>query len=247
MRGICFFVLSIAVSLWGQVSTVTLASDGALTEFPIETSNRGAALISMFKTLTSAPYATTQSEIALQTLRNGLIVDIQTITPATNNTLFIVSYYPFSSPTVLQYIVLPVEQIVSMVFSLKPFTRAMNFGSSYPLNVTGVLPVFSVDLAHRAADLVNIFTILNTKTPYKQSSSQVSLQTTLTGSYTYGQTGMAPIANGVIPDIQSISLVPSSVGGTMMLVSYEQGVYTGNVVLTPDQVYGMVYTMFAPL
>lgn len=247
MRWICFFTFSIAASLFGQASTITLASDGVLTEFPIEASNRGAALVSMFQTLTKAPYATSQSEIALQTLRNGLIVDVQTITPATNNTLFIVSYYPFSSPTIVQYIVLPVEQIVSMVFSLRPFTRTMNFGSSYPLNVVGVLPVFSVDLAHRAADIVNIFTILNTQFPYKQSNSQVALQTTLTGSYTYAQTGMAPVTNGVIPDIQSITTIPSSVGGTMMLVSYEQGVYTGNIILTPDQVYGMVYTMFSPL
>jgi hypothetical protein len=246
MRWISLLCVSI-VSLWGQTAMLTLPSDGVLTTFPLDPSSRGAALIAMFNTLTKAPYVTSQSEIALQTLRNGLIVDVQSITPATHSTMFLVSYYPFWSPTVLQYIVLPVEQIVEMVFSLRPFTQGMMFNSSYPPGVVGTLPIFSVDLVERAEDLINMFTILNTQSPYKQSSSQVALQTTLNGSYTYAQTGMAPISGGVIPKIQSITLVGNAPGGTMMLVSYEQSVYTGNIIVTPEQVYGMVYTMFAPL
>jgi hypothetical protein len=237
MKKIAFFFL-VWIHFLSAQSTISLESNGSLAIFPIHPVNRAADILHMFTTLQKSPFKTNQSQVSLQTTRNGLIINVQGMTLATNKTLILVSYLPPTSLTVMQFIVLPIEQIVEVIYSLKALTTSASFSAP---SADGVLPLFSVDLAHRAADIKEIFDILNTDPTYQKRTSSVSLQTTLRGSYLLGSTGLPSITNGLIPNIQNISLTEAP-NGTMLLVRYLSGVLFGTVIVTPDQVYEVVYS-----
>lgn len=224
------FSIFFSFSLFAQ-NTATLAvgaSNGAATIFPIDPMDRGEDLIKMFATLSSAPYKTTLSQIALQTTRNGLIPNVQSLTPSTYSTLLIVAY---KITSVFQYVVVPVEQVVELVYSPVAIPLQSTFTSSI---ISGALPIFSVDLMQRAVDIQNVVTTLTTTAPYKTAVSKVGIQSTLSGPFYLSFT------NGFIPDVQSISVQPAQ-NGTLLLVSYKFGFQTTTIVVAPDQIFGIVY------
>lgn len=226
-----FFLVFFVSYLMAQNTTSLAvgASNGAATIFPIDPMDRGKDLVSMFSTLSSAPYKTTTSQIALQTTRNGLIPNVQALSPSTYSTLLTVTY---KITSILQYVVVPVEQIVELVYS----PVAIPFQATFTSSISGgALPIFSVDLMHRAVDIQNVVTTLLTTAPFKTVSSKVGLQTTLSGPFYLSFT------NGFIPDIQSISM-QSAAKGTLLLVNYKFGFLTTNIVVGPDQIFGIVYS-----
>ena len=230
-----FFIYLFVCTLFAQSSSsiVSAASNGSVAVFSVPPSSRGADIVSMFATLNAKPYKLNQSQVAIQTTRNGLIINVTKIAPMTHETILILSYLPPATPTITQYIAVPVEQIVEMVYSTQAISASAAFTSTV---LAGVLPVFSVDLTNRAEDIHEVFATLSKKLPYRTATVVVGLQTTLGGSYTYSVTGSPSITQGVIPNIQSISLK-----GSMLLVNYLVGAISGTVVVTPEQVYGITY------
>lgn len=227
------FSFLFSFSLFAQNTTTGTfaASSGATTVFPIDPMGRGQDLVSMFTTLSTSPYKTTTSQIALQTTRNGLIPNVQSLTASTYNTIFIVAYKVSSS--FIQYIVIPVEQIIELIYSPVAIPLQSTFTSS---GIAGTLSFFDFDLMERAVDIQNVVTTMITTAPYKTVTSKVGLQTTLSGPFYLSFT------NGFIPDIQSISVQPAA-NGTLLLVSYKLGFLITTIVVAPEQIYGIVYTL----
>lgn len=228
------FCLCFIGSLFSQapLSILSTASNGSIAVFPIDPGSRGNDLIQMFLTLTSPvnSYKTAISQVGLQTTRNGLIANVISITPTTNDTILIVQYLPTSSIS-FHYAVLLVEQIVAMIYSNTTISTSSTFTSTYP---GGIISTFPVDVKKRAADIQNVFSTLN-KAPYVGPFSSVGLQTTLAGPF------YAPITNGFIPNVSSISATAAP-NGTLLLVTYLSSFFqTSTIVVAPDQVYGIVY------
>ncbi len=246
---------------------LSFANNGSLTIFPINPGSRGADIVSMFNLLNNANsiYKLSSSQIALQTTRNGLITNVQFIIPMANSTILVVGYLmpdnrtppgvaggiPQPIPAGLTatasrygYIALPVEQIVEMVYSPIMMQSSFIFTSTV---LGGTLPLFSVDLAQRAADIIQAVNLLNTppiaNPGTSNASPPVSMLTTVNGPY-YGVTNPSSqlIVNGKIPRI--VSITPVSPNGTLLLVQFKPLVTNNNllqgeiatIVIAPDQV-----------
>lgn len=242
---------------------VTLSSNGSLTLFPIQPGARGADIINMFNTLNSAPLKLPQSQIAIQTTRNGLITNVQFITPMANLTILVVGYWlpndspppngvggRLNSPNRFGYVALPVEQIVEVIYSPIIMSSSFTF-TSYALG--GTLPIFSVDMAQRSADIIQAVTLLNHPPIANQSTfvayPPVSLQTTVNGPF-YGETSPSNqvIVNGIISRI--VSITPATPGSTLLLVKFKplkaNNIHLASgeiatVVIAPDQVSGIMF------
>lgn len=259
-----FFVL--CSSLFGQNCSFTFseASNGAITKYPIDPGFRGEDIVAMFTQLNTAPFKINgQSQVAIQTTNNGLIPNIQAITPMTNHTILLIAYLLPSGQLPLGhvgknalrvsqgFVAIPVEQIIEMIYSPTIMSLSSVFTSKVP---GGILPIFSVDLAKRSADIkeaVNLLItppIANAGSPY----TPVSLLTTLGGPYYQGtaNTAASPvIVNGVIPQIEAIDTLTAP-NGTLLLVTFkplQSNPYltTGGiaaVVVAPDQIFGIVFT-----
>lgn len=254
-------ILILLFSLSSFAQDLTIASNGSLTIFPINPGSRGADIVSMFNTLRTAPFLRTNSQLALQTTKNGLIPNVQFITPMANYTILVVGYWtpqnqpPFgnsgkrtdSDSKRYGYVALPVEQIVEMIYSPTIMSSSFVFTSQA---LGGTLPIFSVDLAQRSADIIQAVNLLSTPPIANSNStfSPVSLFTTINGPF-YGVTTNSNqlIINGFIPRIASITALPNS---TLLLVQFQPfgtNPYLGSgeiatVVVAPDQVNGINFS-----
>lgn len=227
----CFFFLLVSVHRGNASVTITPYT----TVYPINPAQRGTDLIAMFQALSVKPYSTPNSEIGIQTTNNGFIPFIQNIDQSAFNTLLIVTYRPTRQSTVSQnlYIVIPVEQIVEMVYSYNATITATNFVTSVS---SGILPYYSVNMSERAADIQSVVNTLLTRKPYNTNGAQqVTLSTNLIGTNYY-----APFSNGVIPDVQSISF-PRSSNQTLMLVTYQINNLNYYIIVSPEQVSAINY------
>lgn len=253
-------VLLISFSVFGQ--SLTFSNNGSLAIFPISPNARGADIFSMFTTLNTGHYKLSQSQIALQTTKNGLIPNIQFITPMKYNTILIIGYLLPPNNTLplgnvgggenpgtrYGYVCIPVEQIVEMIYSPTIMSTSSVFTSHA---IGGTLPIFSVDLAQRTADIIQAVNhLISYPIAYLGSAvTPVSLQTTINGPYYLGATGGTPIiSGGLIPQVASI--VPVAPNNTLMLVTFKpyqtntnlSSVGFASVVLSPDQITGIVFT-----
>lgn len=231
MRYLLILVFAATVFAQSPLSVISTATNGSVAIFPIDPGSRGDDIIAMFNTLNSAPYLLPQSQVGLQTTRNGFFANILSITPTTNSTILLVTYQP-TGINIPLYTVMLVEQIVEMVYSRYFFASTDTFTSTVP---GGILSIFSVDMSLRGEDIHNAFHILNTSSPYKRATSTVGLQTTLAGPFD------TPLVNGFIPKVQHIRTAPAP-NGTMFIVIYRVGVQDYTIVVAPDQVYGIVYS-----
>lgn len=260
MKWISFFSLFFC-NLFAN--TITLEPNGVLTTFPISPKERVVDVITLFNTLYNTPdllifpKVPSYYQIALQTTRNGLLINVIDLKPATgtlastDSTMLLVTYYPqgqrtgakTSIPsTSLQYAAIPIEQVVEMVFSTSPISPSAMFTSTA---AQGTLPIFSVDMAQRSLDIQNAFTFFNS-IPNASSTAWIGLQTTLSGPFYAGN-----LANGEIKYVYSIS-TKYAPNGTILFVAYQDTppvkgqpqTAQGNlnyIIVAPDQVYGIVY------
>lgn len=260
MKILLFFLslISATFPLFGQSLNITTASNGSIAVFPITPHSRVSDVISMFDVLFNPANTVFSStplpsfyQIALQTTRNGLLVNVLSIAPATPaassgvptlSTMLLVTYYPRGGrnppSTTLQYAVIPIEQVVELIFSNTMISTSSQFGSTVP---GGILPIFSVDMQQRALDIQNSFQYLNT-IPNASTNASVGLQTTMTGPF-YSDL----VVNGLIPNIVSISLTQAP-NGTLLFVTYQKTPPRQQkspnqyyIVVSPEQVYGVVY------
>ncbi len=222
-------------------STVFAASQ--TTYFHIDAATRGAEITSMIATLNSAPYNGAQSEVGLQLISNaafpyapyvygGLIPYVASVNPAPNDTLLLVTYYP-SLPKGIGplYLVVPIEQVTSVVYSPVPIAPGSTFSSNY---MNGITPLLTVDPILRAADIENMIATLLAP-PFNGGSSSVALYTTLSGPF------YPPISGGIIQNVQSVTqIVPND---TLLLVSYLSPTTNmqGTIIVAVEQVLEIVY------
>jgi len=233
-----------AFSLFAQSSDLVaaLASDGSSAVFPINPTHRGADIESMVSTLSASPYVTPTSEVSIQTafsgtlsyapsVLNGMIPFVQSVATGPNKTLFIISYKGARNSSQTQYIVVPVEQILSVVYSTRTIATT-GFTVTPP---TGMIPYFPINLPLRAEDIQNVVATLVTSAPYATPISSVAIQTTLDGPF------YPTITDGLIPDVQNISLAASP-NETLLLVNFI-GPYNqlASVVVAVDQVEQVIY------
>jgi hypothetical protein len=199
----------LAALVWAQNAAV----------YPIDPTQRGSDLVTMFSKLSVVPYKTYQSEIALQTT-DTLIRNVQQLIPAPNSTLFAINFYP-AGETILQTTIVFTEKIQQMVYS--PYTIT---GTSYtPGTATNVIPYYPMSLSQRGADIQSMVATL------KNSSqlANVTLSTTLTGNY------YEAIPSGVIPNVQNVTILLN----TMLLVAYNRPY--AYVIVAPDQITAINY------
>jgi hypothetical protein len=240
--------------------SLSFSSNGTVAIYPISPGARGADLVNMFTTLNSSPFRLAASQIAIQTTKNGLIPNVQFITPMTNFTILVIGYWlPNDQPPVglsggrvgsttrFGYIALPVEQIVEMIYSPTTITQNSVFTSQA---MGGTLPIFSVDLAQRSADIIQAVNLLITP-PIANTGSAftpVSLQTSVNGPF-YGifNESSQLFTHGLIPRIISISAV--SPNSTLLLVQFKPfrtstllaSGQIATVVIAPEQVNGILF------
>jgi len=255
---ICLF----SCSLFGQGSfTFSENSNGSVIIFPVDPSDRGADIVAHFNTLNSVPFKTDRSQLALQTTKNGLITNIQSITPMANSTILLIAFLlpnnslpkgnvgKNSSGASFGYAAIPVEQTVLLVYSPTTIPASSIFSSSVP---GGTLPIFSVDLAQRAADIEQVVSLLANPpiANVNLTAFPVSMQTTLDGPfYTGGTASSSLIVNGLIPQVQSVSSTVAP-NGSLLLVTFKpprtnqfttrEGFAT--VVVASDQVLQIIFT-----
>ncbi|HEX2582558.1 MAG TPA: hypothetical protein VHL30_00385, partial [Chlamydiales bacterium] len=170
------FSLFVSSSLFAQSVTSTSATpNGSISHYHITPKHRALDIINLFNTFNGNPYNLTKRyRIALQTTRNSLINWVQSISPASNYTLFIVGY---GSDTQPQYVVLPVEQITELIYSIGNISGGFN-----AMATSGVLPIFEINSLDRANDIIQVVNTLLTN--YRSFNGtpdvQVALQTSLT-------------------------------------------------------------------
>lgn len=249
------------LSLFAQQSPNVMAlTSGSGVVYPIDPSKRGADIVSMVSTLTKAPYNTTGFGVFIQTkyattdtssyapgIINGVIPYVQSITPATNGTLLIVTYYLSGASSTPYYFVLPVEQTVAVIYYQQaPKTTS---GMFFAPTVAGNFSYYPIDLEKRAIDIQNVVNTLLTTKPYFTSTSQVAILTSLTGPF-YPPTGNS----GVIFNVKNVSFT-SPTNNTLMLIKYLP--YSGGItplsstqytlVLAVEQVLQVVYIPYTRL
>lgn len=254
--------------LYGQNGTFVLseASNGSLTVFPIHPTYRGEDIVAMFTILNSSPYKINgQSQIALQTTNNGLITNIQAITPMTNHTILLIAFLLPSgalpqgqigknTKNVSQgFVAIPIEQIVQMIYSPTIMSVTSVFSSNPP---QGVLPAFSIDPNKRTEDLIEVVSLMSSAPIALGNSpfSPVSLSTTINGPYYSGianTSGSPVILNGVIPQVQSITStgIPHSTLFIVFFKPLQSNPYLtsrgiASIVVAPDQINGIIFTQY---
>lgn len=206
--------------------------------FLIDPMQRGKDIVSMITTLTSPALTNTRGkvnmQVAIQTMRNGLITGVFDVDFAKNYTILIVKY---SGPYYAQYIVVPVEQIIEVVYSSTAVVSTQ--GNFTATSTTGVLPYFNVDITQRAEDIVEIVNKLMDPADvyYTPNKTQIGIQTMLTGPY-YAQPSNA---NSAISNVKGVSVNGSSYG-TLLLFSYEVSnnqIPRYFIAVPTEQIYGI--------
>lgn len=248
---VLFILLRFPLFSVASGAIVALAATGQSVFYPIDSSQRGTEIVNTFNSLDSvsgtlapAVWLQTTGSIPMYTpslpygsykyvTNIGIVPYIQKVTETPHNTLLIVSYQSVSSAGVVEYIVLPPEQVVALLYfqlqtnlptSLAPFVAP-------PVNRT--VPYFSVDSRQRAADIVSAANQLMT-TPFKRTTSQVWIQTTLMGPFLPQLNN-----NGLLKNVTNIS-----VSNSLIVIDFLPPNYQGQTlteVVSPEQVQWIIY------
>lgn len=254
-----FLFLVFSHFLTAQNAPVVLNSSSLQVLYEIDASQRGTELLGAFNQLKTALTTNlfTPPVIEMQTTlpnnipyagykgiyKNGIIPFVQTISGTTYNTLLLVSYvtptyntqYPF-------YIVLPVEQVTSLLYfqtisnlPVPSVATAPSFSAAFPPNV---IPYYSVNPAHRAADIVSAVNQLRSKFT-EPSLNQIWIQTGVAGPYRDPST-----PNGLLKNVLSVSLV----GNGLLQITFrpldQTPQTTGTVYVSAEQVQQILYIRY---
>ncbi|MBU6447049.1 MAG: hypothetical protein KGQ49_06595, partial [Verrucomicrobia bacterium] len=167
-----------------------------------------------------------------------------------NSTILIIGSQPTRGNNInLTFYVVPIEQIVEVIYSAY---NPLSNGSSYSTVITtGILPLYQINLAQRAADIINVFSVIKNNASYfrYKSQSYFTMQTTLNGTYN------PPVNQGVIPYVQCVGLTPNSLcsmsgisgyssNGTLLYITYNSMnnlTHAYYLIAGTDQVYGINY------
>lgn len=232
------------IQIWGQ-STSSAASTFFNTPilFSIDPTQRGQDIVQIVNTLLTSPsFVTPTSEVGIQTtiagnsgyapaVINGFIPNVQSIFAAPNKTLFIITYFTTPRSSQPYYIVVGVEEIVTIAYSIQTIARGTFNASNLPNSVS----YFPIDLASRSEDIQSVVTTLLNNAPYKTAASTVTIQTTLTGPY------YPSFSGGVLTKVLGLSLNFAS-NETMFLITYQASNYMpGTIVVAPNQVQKIIY------
>lgn len=177
-------------------------------------------------------------------IKNGFIPYVQNIQSTPNNTLLIVTYLPPTKQSLIQYIILPVEQVVDLLY----FPTTNNVPNFSMLPFTSVAPYnylffYSIPPAQRALDIVYAVNWLNATNVknYLPNSSQVWIQTTIGGPYTPAINGTNSLpGSGLLRNVQSISLQSTDL---LQITFLQQPTQNNNqvVYVSPEQVQWVIF------
>lgn len=243
-------LLLIRIPVFSAVSSavVALASTGQTVVFPIDANQRGTDLLSMFNSF-SRSTGQNYPQFILQTnlpsnnnyltyryLQNGMIPYVQSITATTYNTLLIIGYITPSYPSMIQYIVLPPENVIDLLyFSSRSYPPTSNtaFTSTYS---SSTLPFFSVDQKQRAADILSAWTQLKNLNINSANTTQVWFQTTLNGPF-----NPTLIYNGTPGLVRNVTNI--TVTNSLLNVTFKPTGQTiaQTIILAPEQVQQIIY------
>jgi|GEM_PF-2846907 hypothetical protein len=256
MRHWLVFIFFISANLFAQ--SLNVPNGTAI--YPINLMQRGKDIVNMITTLSTTPFTTTygNSELAIQTrMLNSLGQSIlirnvvsSNVWPTTNSTILIIgSQFTKGNNNSLTFYVVPVEQIVEVIYSAyNPLIPGNSFAT---MVTTGILPFYEENLSQRATDIINVFSIIKKNATYFRfkSSSYFTLQTTLSGSYT------PPLPNGAIPFVQCVASTPNYLcstnnisgftsNGTLLYVTYNSSnilIGSSYLIVGTEQIYGINY------
>ncbi len=259
--------LSAIFALSSQSTTVSilaaplLAASSGTAVFPYDPMQRGLDIYNYITNLSASALGNgiNIAEIAIQTTK-GLIHNVinttafPNIKPTPNYTILLIGSSGRTgnyNPTYLTYYILPVEQIVDVIFS--PYGSLASNATFTSSQASGVLPIFPVNISQRATDIANIIPIIQANESlfrYTSGRSSVSFHTTLNGSFP------ANLPSGVIRYVQCVSLSPPSsacpVGftgssnGTELFITYnlQNSLFPQPyfLIASPDQITDFIYT-----
>jgi len=236
--------LLLSFFLFFSLSAQTLSIPANSSVYAIDVAERGTAIISMFSYLynTKPPISKTNSFVIGLETTTGFLQQIRSIIGTANNTILIVNYGPINSSISSFTAVLPVEQIVELVYKAYDTIFLPTMTTYMPGTPNNTVPYYSINTAQRAADIVSAFNILNpppsSGSLYNQfKNPQFNIQTTLNGDF-YSSTPSSTITNGLILNVQAISRS----GNTFLLVNYPKNTNPGNfVVVEPNQISSITY------
>ncbi len=249
MKNFCKILI---VSLFVFSSTAFAAQP--LTRYLIDPATRGPFVKEVIDMFNTTPFESSRSEVAIQVqtgrgfqingsfapvgrvqgLQAGFIPYVQSTFTKAFETLVIIEYQMNSTASTNPfYLVVPVERLVGIMYSPQPIGM-VGMTSNFP---SDVLPLSSIAPATRAADLVSVFTELNTVSPYKTSISSVGLFTTLSADYN------PAIESGFVPNIEAITA-----SGPYLFVTYFPASNAGKaykvaqtIIISAEQVNQLVY------
>jgi len=229
-------------------AVVALAATGQTIFYPTDCAQRGAEIVNTFNSsslshATGAEYPQILFQTKLPSLpytpyqypndNKGMISFVQSLTQTTHNTLLIVTYINQRFSSRPQYIVLPVEQFMDLVYVPTRYNQPSN-STSFSSNFTGgVYPYFSVDPKQRAADIVSAVNQLKTSSSFQRTAlTQIWIQTNLSGPFN------PQIPNGLLKNITAISVDNSLIRIDYFPPYFQQ---TQTVVVTPEQVEQVLF------
>ncbi len=230
----------------GTYPAVVLEASGQSILYQIDSTTRGAEILSTFSSLSHAS-GTQVPEFALQTslpnnipyktysyISNGIIPYVQSITPTVYNTLLIVTYLTPQTYGVAQYLVLPPEQVIAVLYFPTLWNLPKVPGGFTAAAPAGTTPYFSVNPYERAIDIASAVNQLMQAPFHTSNTNQVWMQTTLTGPFN------PPIPNGLLQNITSISAA-SGLLQISFLPPYQQTQQF--VILAPEQMQRIIYVL----
>ncbi len=249
MSRLLFLLLRIQIFAASSSAVVALAQSNLSAVYEIDAMTRGNELVSILNNLLpTVAKSVNVPALALQTtlpasvglrygsykgIQYGTIYYIQGITQTTYNTLIIVSYLPTQSSSTLEYVVLPIEQIVDLLYFPTQFsiqgTPPGPYISTTPPNT---LIFYSINPYQRALDIISAWQSLVKL--FTNRSQQVWIQTTVSGPY-----NPAIPSNGLLQQVSNVALS----GNGLLAITFQTLNQTTiqTIYIPPEQVQQIVF------
>lgn len=266
MSRLIFLLVRIQVFAASSSAVIALASQSNLPAvYEIDVSTRGNELVTILNSLlpnvapsvnvpalalqTTLPTSLSNSYGTYRGIQNGTIYYIQAITQTTYNTLIIVSYLPTQSSGTIEYVVLPIEQIVDLLYFPTTFSIQGRVPGANPppgpyISTTphNTLIYYSVDPYKRAVDIISAYnSLVNlfSKSPNSKSKSQVWIQTTVNGPYNPALPVLSLPNSGLLQQVSSVTLS----GNGLLAITFQtiNQTITQTIYIPPEQVQQVIF------
>lgn len=266
MSRLIFLLVRIQIFAASSSAVIALASQSNLPAvYEIDASTRGNELVTILNSLlpnvapsvnvpalglqTTLPTSLSNSYGTYKGIQNGTIYYIQAITQTTYNTLLIVSYLPKQSSGTIEYVVLPIEQIVDLLYFPTTFSIQGRVPGANPppgpyisTTPSNTLIYYSIDPYKRAVDIISAYNSLVklfSNSPNSKSKSQVWIQTTVNGPYNPALPVFSLPNSGLLQQVSSVTLS----GNGLLAITFQtiNQTITQTIYIPPEQVQQVIF------